>query len=224
MVTVSIETRIKKLKAKVEILKKSLQNSTTIIEVMNLQSLCSQLLGVDFSRMAYDLFALKNPRFRNEGIEGGVLEQPEAARRALEAHNPGKDAPQVPGGIGLVYVTMPYIVVSKDGKTVKGVWNSWGPHAMINTPYPGDVRKMVQYWYFGRYNNEFIQEESKWKIVSNHHVQYLRTPYDQGWLRQPDCRRVIRVKGAKLPSVINLLAPYHSDGIFQPVPEPPEPE
>lgn len=116
-----------------------------------------------------------------------------------------------------------YIVVSKDGKTATGMCDMWGPHAMINTPYPGNVRKMVQYWFFGRYDNEFVKEDGKWKLLSRHVIYYFRTPYDQGWLKQPDCRRLQVGKDAKPPSVISLLAPYHSDGVFYPIPAPTEP-
>jgi hypothetical protein len=223
MTNEDLESRVRKLETKTRKLKASLEHSTAVLEIMNLQSMYNHVLGSDHQRIWTEYFAHKYPHLKDEVVESGVFEGLEEVTRKMESGGFGP-AKIERGFLGLIYSLTPCVVVDKDGKTAKGVWHMWGPHGMTNTPYPGDERKMVAYWFIGKYSNEFVKEDGRWKCFSRQVISYIRTPYDQGWLRQPDCRRIGAQKDAQPPSVLMLRAPYHPDGVFYPIPAPPEPE
>jgi hypothetical protein len=83
---------------------------------------------------------------------------------------------------------------------------------MYVTPYPGKSHKLTAYWFLGKYDNEFIKIDGVWKILKIHVVNFVRTPWDQGWLRQPDCRRVI--SSGVPPTEPSLIHTYHPDAIY----------
>lgn len=81
-----LETRVKKLEAKTKELKASLQRSTDVLEIMNLQSLYNHLLSVPgstFNRIWEDCFAHRDPRVKDEMVETGIYEGPDAVKRMI---------------------------------------------------------------------------------------------------------------------------------------------
>lgn len=228
MKNTNLEARITLLKSKTEKLEKSIQHSADLLEVMNLQYMYAHLIGIDFPRIEKDYFA-KDDNVTTEVCEGGIVKQ--------HAPKGGNFTPPTPktgfrgmGGIGTLGLNPTctgYVVVSKNGKTARGMWDQFAPHSMEVTPYPCDERKMTQYWFIGRYNNKFIKENGKWKCLNQQVLAFIRTPYEQGWLKQPECRdqRFIpeNIKHSE-HSIENLLCVYHPDGVFYLLPAPPEPE
>jgi hypothetical protein len=85
----------------------------------------------------------------------------------------------VPGGLELLMIMTPVIEVSRDGKTAKGMWqtlscvsrrNETGLHAL---------------WATGKYDNEFVKEDGKWKFRSIRWYLNFRTPFEEGWVKRP---------------------------------------
>ena len=93
------------------------------------------------------------------------------------------------GWVGLQFLFSPRIVFNQEGNRARAQWNQVSPHGMKVTAYPGNEHKLTAYWYIGKYDNEFIKIDEEWKLLRCHVINFVRTPYDQGWLRQQDCRR-----------------------------------
>jgi hypothetical protein len=167
-----------------------------------------------------ELFAHKNPKVKCELVEGGVYEGPESVKSLWMAlASPTKPRP---GIMPTLFIATPIIVVSKDGKTAKGQWHMFGPHAMYVTPYPGDQQKLTAYWFLGKYDDEFVKEDGRWKFLSLHAIAWVRSPFDQGWLKQPDCRRWPIPEGAPPDEPPTMFRIYHPDGVNNWGPPPPE--
>jgi len=224
-----LETRVARLAEKTQKLENSIQHSADTLEVMNLQYMYAHLIGIDFFRADNDVFVKDQPG-TSEIVEGGI---------GVADVLPNRDGGNEPkytgnyrgmsgmGTLGINPTGTGYVTINKDGKTAKGMWDQFAPHAMEVTPYPGDERKLTQFWFVGRYNNEFIKENGKWKCSKRQVLAFMRTPYDLGWLKQPNCRDqrfILENLKHEKHSPENLLSFYHSDGIFYLLPAPPEPE
>jgi hypothetical protein len=208
-----LETRITEL----ETINKELESQTerleAVLDIINLQTRYNLWLESGYyNRIWNELFAHNDPRVKCEIGESGVYEGPESVKRLWMALA-GRERRR--GYMANIMVMTPYIVVSKDGKTAKGMWWAFGPHSDYVTPSPGDEQKLTAYWYFGKYDNEFVKEGGKWKFLSLHTIVYIRTPYDQGWLKEPDCARWQVPEGAPPDKPPTLFATYHPDGVAE---------
>ena len=157
-------------------------------------------------------------------MDGGVYVGPEKVKRLWESADKAMNHDSRPGMLHTVMNTTPCIVVSNDCKTAAGNWHLFGPHAMYATPYPGDQQKLTAFWIFGKYDNKYIKEDGKWKFLTMHAIRYFRSPYEEGWVRQSECRRIPIPKDfpPDRPSTYpNAL--YHPDDIRHTW-EPPPPE
>ena len=218
----TLETRITELEARNDELETQAEHIADILEIINLQSRYNLWLEMGYyNRIWNELFAQNDPRVRCEIGETGVYEGPESVGRLWKALA-ASDRPR--GYMAMIMPMTPYIVVSKDGKTARGMCSAFGPHSEHCWPYPGDKQKLTAYWFCGKYDNEFLKENGKWKLLSLHTIIYFRSPYDQGWLKQQDCHGWEPPESAPpdKPSVFTEL--YHPDGVFYPLPAPPEPE
>ena len=97
----------------------------------------------------------------------------------------------IDGWFGMICLWTPNIVISNDGTRARGQWNVLSPHCMHVSPYPGDIKTNTAYWFIGRYDNEFIKIDGTWKILKNRIRSFARAPYDLGWVRQSDARRIM---------------------------------
>jgi hypothetical protein len=194
-----------------------------VLEVINLQSRYNLWLELGhYERIWNDLFSCKNPKVRCEIGESGVYEGPASVKRLWMALAARK---RTRGYMANIMVMMPYIVVAKDGQTAKGMWWAAGPHTDYVTPSPGDQQRLTAYWFFGKYDNEFIKEDGKWKFLSLHTIVYIRTPYDKGWFKEPDCAKWQVPEGAPPDKPSTLIDFYHPsvEPKWKPPPYPYEP-
>ena len=60
-----------------------------------------------------------------------------------------------------------------------------------------------------------MKEDGKWKFLSLHTVVYIRTPYERGWLKEPDCARWQMPEGASPDKQPTLIETYHPDGVSE---------
>jgi hypothetical protein len=115
-----------------------------------------------------DLFAMKQPdvSWRTpsgpqgpEGMKGRFLQPGEAPRG------------EVPGQLHVHAMFTPVIEVAADGKTAKGVWDSFGPN--INSA--SDIGN----WLWVKYGVDFIKEDGAWKIWHLQVYALFNTPFNK---------------------------------------------
>jgi hypothetical protein len=89
----------------------------------------------------------------------------------------------------MLTISTPYVVVSEDGRRAWGQWHLFGPHT--NRAFDPETmsKRDVAFWIAGKYDNEYVKENGAWKFKSLRPICWIRSPFDEGWLRRPDCRR-----------------------------------
>jgi hypothetical protein len=91
-----------------------------------------------------------------------------------------------PGFMGCHLIVTPVIVISPDKKKARIVCYTFGPGSLNGTAYPGDQQgKINACWCLGKYNIETIKVDGKWYFCKFAWHVIFRTPYDQGWVKQP---------------------------------------
>jgi len=186
-----------------------------IHKITNLQGRYNHLLLMNQMDAIVDMFARKDPNVKVEVADSGVYEGIEGVKRLFLKGMKPKNG--VPGGLELLMIMTPVIEVSRDGKTAKGMWhtlscvsrrNETGLHAL---------------WATGKYDNEFVKEDGKWKFRSIRWYLNFRTPFEEGWVKRP-------VVGSGTQAEIEpdrpstYYMPYNPDAFNPFLPPPPEPE
>jgi hypothetical protein len=220
MVKDDILVRLEKLEAENIRLKDLATRSADILEILNLHARYNYYLEQGrFDLVWEECITHKDPRAKVELTDSGVYEGLDKVKRIfMNAAN--KKPIQQRGVMPTLFIATPLVVVSKDGKTAKGQWHVFGPHAMKVTPYPGDEQKLTAYWFFGKYDDEFVKEDGKWKFLSLRSIVWFRSPIDQGWLKQQDCRRIPTYEDFP-PDKPPVITVYHPDGLGNWGPMPP---
>ena len=115
-----------------------------------------------------ELFAMKQPDVSWRTPMGP--QGPEALKRRFR--QPG-EAPrgEVPGQLHAHSMFSPVVEVAADGKTAKGVWDSFGP----NISNGSDVGN----WLWVKYGVDFIKEDGAWKIWHMQVYPLFNTPQDK---------------------------------------------
>lgn len=80
-------------------------------------------------------------------------------------------------------------------KKAKDMWHTCGPHAVNVTPYLGHVHRLIAHWFMANCNNRFVKEMGQWRFIAIICHIHFRTPYEQGQVKQPDCRRSMPILG-----------------------------
>jgi hypothetical protein len=91
--------------------------------------------------------------------------------------------------------------VDPDGKTAKGRWYGFGPHAI-----PVDGIRAT--WSFGVYENEYIKENGKWKIKKLHYNAIFSTLYEDGWVKTPLLPASFHPQEEPKPGPSTFIRPY----------------
>lgn len=183
-----------------------------IHEIQNLQSRYNHYILSHRYDEIVDMFAKKDPNVKIELADSGVIEGLEGVKKAF---NILKELYVVPGGLGLHMLMTPVIEVSRDGKTARGMWHSLG----CNTMKTGNG--LIALWQSGKYDNEFVREDGKWKFRIFRWYLTFRTPYDEGWVKKPIIGGLSQKSPSDRPGT--LYAPYDPGKINPFLPLPPEP-
>ncbi|MGC3981632.1 MAG: nuclear transport factor 2 family protein [Steroidobacteraceae bacterium] len=146
------------------------QKAVDIAAVQNLMGLYSNYAWSNQYGKLPDLFALKTDGVSYKvpmGPTGGEAIKAELLRRQAK-HDAGEDP------IGMLHVhpmSTPVIEIAGDGKTAKGVWDSFGP----------DVASIdeVGNWLYVKKAVDFIKEDGVWKIWHMQDYPVFNTPYDK---------------------------------------------
>ena len=67
--------------------------------------------------------------------------------------------------------------IEVDGDKARGTWHLFGPFTAI-TP-----QGEVAYWIQGRYENEYIKVDGRWKFSHLKFIYNLSSPYEEGWVK-----------------------------------------
>jgi len=215
----------KELEARVAELETKIRHAEDVLEIMNLQSLYNYYLELNYCERVPDLFAQKYPDVRCEICDGGVYEGLESIKRLWKMMGDGQTRTR--GFLGTIMISTPHIQVSKDGKKAKAMWHAFGPNSVPATVFPADHNhqdQLTAIWFLGKYNNEYVKEDGKWKFCSLQVVVFLRTPHEHGWLKQPEARQfALPTAVCKPDRPSTIYKPYHPHGFNVLLPEPPEP-
>lgn len=171
--------------------RKKLQNAADITNIQLLMARYVQYMDKMDAMGAFEaLFAVDHPAVTVEINEcGGYIgENARAFMQRLDRYL--KDPSDKRGWMDIQELTTPYVIISKDGQTARGQWSVFNPQAKMAMPYPCDVRKLTAMWSFTKYSCEFIRIDNEWKIWKLRLITYVRTPFDEGWNKQPDCYRM----------------------------------
>lgn len=169
-----------------------LLRAADIVEIkMSIGKYLGYLDQVDFKGI-WSLFAQDHPEVEYEMVEDGAYVGPEnVGKYMLDEHEHLNNNPnQMKGWVGLQNVLTPRIVFSADGTRARAQFNQLSPHAMAIAPYPCDRHLPTVYWFIGKYDNEYIKIDGEWKILKTHICAFSRTAYNEGWVREPDARRI----------------------------------
>lgn len=211
------------LERKIDELEARITRASAFIEIMNLQSRFNYYLESNYTdRLVDELFAQKDPEVSCEICDSGVYKGLEHIRNYWSARH---DIQAERGYMGTVMLKTPHVKVSEDGKSAVGTWHAFGANSLQAMPYPCDVEKLTATWFMGKYHNEYVLEDGRWRILSMKLIYHFFSPHEQGWIKQSDCYRV-----APPPSVCRPDEPsrmcymYHPHGDNEFLTKIPEPE
>lgn len=188
----------------------AVEEEAAIHAVQNLMGRYSHLLAVRGDAGVKDLFALKTEgvSWRTPGGPVGIAEMHERFAHPQEDIGPGV--------LRMHAMLSPVIEVAGDGKTAKGVWDSFGPQIGGESD--------VGSWMWIKYAVDFIKEDGEWKIWHLQIAPIFFTPYDKSITQSARDRRA---HPTPLPPQFTKHAPpdlWMYDGVTPPkgpyIPEP----
>lgn len=191
-----------------------LSRAADVVDIQQLQSLYIQYLDQDDMLGIYGLMAKDHPEVEYEMVEAGAYKGAKSVKSMVDqchAHmqNPANNH----GWLGLQYLWTPRIVFSADGNRARAQFNQLSPHSMAVSEYPSNFRRFVDYWFIGKYDNEYIRIDEEWKILKVHVCAQSRTPCKQGWIRQADARRITHDYDSR-PDGLSRIYTYHPDAFY----------
>lgn len=111
------------------------------------------------------------------------------------------------------YGVTPRVEVSEEGDRAYASWLMFGPKAKQASPYGASERTLTAFWYGGKMLWELVKVDGVWKILHFHQVTYLSSPYDQGWVKQPECWRESPI-WKTLPDEDQRFYVYNPDRVY----------
>lgn len=113
------------------------------------------------------------------------------------------------------HLATPTIQVAGDGKTARGLWQSPGCETRGGQGANGRPQPL---WCYGKFLNDFINENGVWKIWHTHFYVTFYTPFHVNWVDVDD---ELRKGGPGAPDAVENH--YRPDGIYKYIPAAPEP-
>ena len=171
---------------KVSRLEKQLAVLEAAHEIANVQARYIYCLQAHHYQEIADLFARSHPvsvEMDNLGRFVGREKTVDVFMKVL------KPLYTMKGALGLHMLTTPLVEVHPDGKLAWGMWHTMGCNTQPdfvghNTQVSADP-KLIAMWQQGKYFIDFVREEDGWKFMNFRWYVNFRTPFDQGWVKQP---------------------------------------
>jgi len=160
-----LETQVKTLQNQVKTLTKQLSTLQDIEEIKTLQRAYGYYLEHWMFQEIIDCFA-DSPDAAFDSFPGSTYLGKEGVIRYF-----GHFKEPHPEFLHQLMQVQPVIDVAPDGKTAKGRWYGYGPLAI---PSGKGVRESI---HSGTYENEYVKEDGKWKILKlRWKINYTTTP------------------------------------------------
>lgn len=190
-----------------------------IQDIKNLQARFQFYLGMLDADKIVECFARKEAGVSCEIGDRGVYLGIKQIRELFQSMQ--KVFKEKPGKMGHIMDMNSVIEVDKGGKTAVGLWYGFGPLSLPETTDP-DKRDLTAMWIFGKYDMKYIKEDGKWKFLNFRFVLIFRTPFDQGWIKDPEA---LRLKFSNKPDKSPTKhMPYNPDIFNEFLPGPPDPQ
>lgn len=136
-----------------------------------------------------ELIAKDNPDVSVEYTCNGAYKGIDHVRRFFEdLHAKLNDPTDKTGWFDPTDGVTPNVVIEDDGHAYAS-WMLFGPKAKLTSPIGCTNRELTAFWYGGKMYWELVREDGQWKILHFHVATYLSSPYDLGWVKQPECWR-----------------------------------
>lgn len=178
---------------------KRLRRASDITEIQMLMAkYVERVSRMDVSHVFEDLFACDAPDVSVELAECGGYDGPEHVRDFFRAYDRYlSDPADKRGWMELQNICNPTVMVKEDRSRAIGYWTIIAPSAQWAMPYPCDQERLTAYWSCGKYFVEFLNTENGWRILKLQLVWFLRSPFEFGWMKQPDCVHMPLLPGMK---------------------------
>jgi len=196
------------------------QRLLDISEIANLQGRYMYYLEAHDYPKVLDSFS-RDPEVSVEIGESGVYVGP--AKVEAMFLKVLKPLFSLPGALPLHMLTTPVIEVDPDGVRGWGMWQTLGCNSF---PTPAG---MTAVWQQGIYDNAYVKEDGRWKILRMRWLPNFRTSFDKGWVKEP-LFKVEPLNPSKLPLDSRPDLPpsaafesYSPTAVRHRAPRPPEP-
>jgi len=207
------------LEAEVKSLKKQVAESAwtkDYIEIWKLQSLYSHLYHIGKRAEVPLLFAQKTPGVIMEIEDSGVYEGIESITRFWNTVFNEKRM-MTAGFLALHMTVNPLIEINKKGTLAKGIWHSHGFASMGGGGY------LKQFLCLGKYDMEYVKEDSQWKFLKFAYRLTFMCPYEKGWVEEPVGASIAGSPENIPDKPTTYFMPYSQHRINIMQPPPPEP-
>ena len=196
---------------------KRLQKTASITEIQMLMGrYISYLDQMDAKSIWDDLFSHIDPNVSIELADYGGYDGSARVREFLYGfHEYLQDLTDKRGWMDMHNINTPYIIIGNDGNSAYATWSCFSPQAKLAKPYPSDSRTLTAIWVAGRYIAYCVLENGIWKFKTLQEVIYIRSPYELGWIKQPDCMRSTPLERL-VPDRAPRIYTYHPDAVYSP--------
>lgn len=204
----------------VEVTKEELQRLKRAADITEIQMLMGRLVSyleqMDAVSIWDKLFVHDGDGVSVEIGDYGIYkgaEHVESFFRAYDAYL--KDPSDKRGWMDFRNLVTPYVVMGTSGDEAYGSWSCFAAQAKQALPYPACERTLTAIWNSSRYVCTFRRTDDGWRINTLREVVYIRSPFELGWVKQPDCIRSEPLSGV-LPDGYSRPYTYHPDALYSP--------
>lgn len=204
----------------VEVTREQLARLRKAADITEIQMIMGQYVSyleqMDAKRIWEKLFVHGDDRVSVEIAEYGGFEGESHVKSFFDEYDAYlKNPADKRGWMDFRNINTPYVILSNDGTTAYGSWSCFAPQSKYALPYPGNERTLTAIWNASKYICTFAKTEEGWKIVTLREVVYIRSPFELGWLKQPDCLRLDPL-GTLEPDKMSRSYVYHPDALYSP--------
>lgn len=194
---------------------KAFQRATDNTEIQQLFGRYATLMDqMDAMGIYNELMAKDDPEVSVEYTCNGRYDGPEHVKIFFEDwHTKLNDISDKTGYFDVTDGVTPNVVISDDGQYAYATWSLFGPKAKLASPYGCTDRQLTAFWYGGKMYWELKKVDGYWKILHFQLATYLSSPYDLGWVKQPECWRESPI-WATLPDGEQRFYVYNPDRVY----------
>lgn len=181
--------KIEELEARLRVLEDKNRNLQDVEEIKKLQRIYGYYVERGQLEEVADLFS-DSPEVSFEPGKKVTVGK-EHVRRMFSSQRPMGVPPGKPKPDDYLHITMPVsgvVDVDADGKTAKGRWYAL-MYLCNATPGGGAVLGVAMY------ENDYIKEDGKWKILHLRFDDIFVSPYEDGWAKTPNLLRMQNIAG-----------------------------